>query len=90
MERTSASESQYVRRHLSQLKVVVRLLEHELELSKGNEVNLDKSLLENTLDTLEIFIEDCEDSVGSSRPATGERKVVPASGDAKPQVTRLN
>ncbi len=93
MERTTESDQQYVRRHLSQLKVLTRLLEHELELSKGDEVVLDKTLVENSLDTLEIFVEDCEMSLGGARPATAgasDRKTVSAATDGKPQVTRLN
>jgi hypothetical protein len=88
MEKTAeVGGSTFVRRHLSQLKVLCRLLEHELELAKGDEVVFDKHLLENTLDCIEIFIEDTE---GGPRPsgAPAERKV--AQGEAKPQVTRLN
>ena len=84
MEKTVESSSQYTRRHLSQLKILSRLFEHELELAKGEEVVLDKALVESTLDTLEIFIEDVD---GSSGRAAGDRKA--ARTEAKPQVTRL-
>ncbi|MFQ5503769.1 MAG: hypothetical protein ACE5F1_03110 [Planctomycetota bacterium] len=86
MEKTIDSSSQFTQRHLSQIKVLSRLLEHELELAKGEEVVLEKPLLENVLDTLEIFIEDIDTKSGG-RPAV-ERKAV--AGEAKPQVTRLN
>ena len=88
MEKTVDNAPQFVRRHLSQLKILARLLEHELELAKGDEVVLDKALVESTLDTLEIFIEDNE-AIGRGRGAApAERKTV--GGEAKAQVTRLN
>jgi hypothetical protein len=81
-----SDNSQFLRRHLSQLKILSRLLEHELELAKGEEVVLDKQLIESTLDTLEIFIED-NDAGPRAGPAPAERKV--ATAETK-QVTRLN
>lgn len=89
MEKTAEGGSNaFVRRHLSQLKILTRMLEHELELAKGNEVVIDKQLLENTLDCLEIFVEDTEGNVRGASPQ-GERKQLQA-GEGKPQVTRLN
>jgi hypothetical protein len=73
----------FVSRHLSQLKILSRLLEHELEASKGGrEVTIDRHLVENVLDTLEIFTDDCESVTGASR----ER----AKAEQKPVVARLN
>ncbi len=72
----------FVGRHLSQLKILARLLEHELESSKGGrEVTMDRTLIENALDTLEIFTDDCESITG-----TRERSKV----EQKPVVARLN
>jgi len=72
----------FVGRHLSQLKILARLLEHELEAAKGaREVTIDRVLIENALDTLEIFTDDCETITGASR----DRKV-----EQKPVVARLN
>jgi hypothetical protein len=72
----------FIGRHLSQLKILARLLEHELDASKGaREVMLDRTLVENTLDTLEIFTDDCESITG-----TRERTKV----EQKPVVARLN
>lgn len=72
----------FVGRHLSQLKILSRLLEHELEAAKGGrEVTMDRHLIENVLDTLEIFTDDCESVSGVAR----ERKV-----EQKPVVARLN
>jgi len=81
-------QAQYTRRHLSQLKILVRLLEHELELAKGDEVVIDKALMENTLDCLEIFIED--NGTTATKPSTGTSERKNVSSEAKPQVTRLN
>jgi hypothetical protein len=72
----------FISRHLSQLKILSRLLEHELEASKGaREVSLDRHLIENVLDTLEIFTDDCEAISGSRDRSKPE---------AKPVVARLN
>jgi hypothetical protein len=73
----------FVGRHLSQLKIVSRLLEHELESAKGGrEVTIDRHLIENVLDTLEIFTDDCEGITGGSRDR--------AKVEQKPVVARLN
>ncbi|MEO6597136.1 MAG: hypothetical protein ABIP94_20525 [Planctomycetota bacterium] len=81
--KSEVNVGKYVSRHLSQLKILSRLLEHELEAAKGaREVTIDRHLIENTLDTLEIFTDDCESVSGSSR----ERGKV----EQKPVVARLN
>jgi hypothetical protein len=73
----------YVGRHLSQLKILSRLLEHELDSAKGaREVTIDRHLIENVLDTLEIFVDDCETVSGTPR----DRSKV----ENKPVVARLN
>ena len=73
----------FVARHLSQLKILSRLLEHELEAAKGaREVTMDRHLIENVLDTLEIFTDDCESVTGTRDRAKAE--------PAKPVVARLN
>lgn len=74
-----SSLDKFVHRHLSQIKVLSRLLEHELETSKGREITIDRDTVEAVLDTLEIFVED----LGS-----GRREVRQVA--EKPQVTRLN
>ncbi|MCA8969489.1 MAG: hypothetical protein H6832_10595 [Planctomycetes bacterium] len=83
MEKNVESGSAYTRRHLSQLKILSRLLEHELELAKGDEVVIEKSLLESSLDLIDIFVDD----LGGAEPRASakERKM-----DGKAQVTRLN
>ena len=75
--------SKFVGRHLSQLKILARLFEHELESAKGaREVTMDRHLIENALDTLEIFTDDCEEVTGIAR----ERSKM----EQKPAVARLN
>lgn len=81
--KSEVNVGKFVGRHLSQLKILTRLLDHELEAAKGaREVTLDRELVENVLDTLEIFTDDCENVSGSGR----ERSKV----DQKPVVARLN
>lgn len=73
----------FVGRHLSQLKILARLLEHELDASKGaREVTMDRTLIENALDTLEIFTDDCESITGTRDRSKVEQQ--------KPVVARLN
>ncbi|MCC6782003.1 MAG: hypothetical protein IT457_04095 [Planctomycetes bacterium] len=84
MDKSDTGTNKFVHRHLSQLKVLSRLLEHELDASKGSaEVTLDRELFENLLDTVEIFVEDVEREHGG-------RAVVAAKPAEKPAVTRLN
>ena len=72
-------------RRLSHVKVVARLLEHELAGGKGSkDITLERDLLENVLDTLEMYVEDFEELHAGKGGAT--RTAV----DAKPAVTRLN
>lgn len=76
--------TKFVGRHLSQIKILSRLLEHELDAAKGNrEVTIDRHLVENVLDTLDIFVDDCEGAAGIQR---ADRQKV----DQKPAVARLN
>ncbi|MBX3462545.1 MAG: hypothetical protein KF830_05210 [Planctomycetes bacterium] len=81
--KSEVNVGKFVGRHLSQIKVVSRLLEHELEAAKGNrEVPIDRHLVESVLDMLEIFTDDCETVSGTAR----ERGKV----ETKPVVARLN
>ncbi len=82
--KTDAGTSKFVHRHLSQIKVLSRLMEHELDAANGREVTIDREIVESVLDTLEIFVEDLEGSASSPRES---RNKVPAD---KPAVTRLN
>jgi hypothetical protein len=81
--KSEVNVGKFVGRHLSQIKLMTRLLDHELESAKGaREVTLDRDLLENVLDTLEIFTDDCEIVSGGSRAR--------AKVENKPVVARLN
>ncbi|MBM3974743.1 MAG: hypothetical protein FJ301_11650 [Planctomycetes bacterium] len=83
METKEINVPKFVGRHLSQLKVLARLLEHELEAAKGSrEVTVDRHLIENILDTLEIFTDDVEAVSGVSRDR--------AKAEQKPVVARMN
>lgn len=76
--------TKFVSRHLSQIKILSRLLEHELDAAKGGrEVTIDRHLVENVLDTLDIFVDDCESAAGIQR---ADRQKV----EQKPAVARLN
>lgn len=81
--KSEVNVGKFVGRHLSQLKLTSRVLEHELDAAKGNrEVTIDRHLIESVLDVLEIFVDDCENVSGTSR----ERGKV----ESKPVVARLN
>ena len=73
----------FVHRRMSQIKVLARLLEHEIGNAKGQDMTLDRGLVENVLDTLEIFIDDFE-------IARGGKAREKRNAESKPQVTRLN
>ncbi len=74
-------------RRLSQIKVTARLLEHELDLAKDNkDVSLDRSLADSVLETLQVFIEDFDQLMGTPTRVENTRSAEPQ----KPAVTRLN
>ncbi|MGC6487470.1 MAG: hypothetical protein ACON4Z_07485 [Planctomycetota bacterium] len=82
--KSEVNVGKFVGRHLSQLKILTRLLDHELDATKGaREITLDRDLVENIIDTLEIFTDDCEGVSGG----TTERS---SQGEQKPVVARLN
>ena len=77
----------FVQRHLSQLKVMARLMEYELAAAKqGPSLSLDRDLVENWLDVVEIFVDDFDDTP----PARKEREVKSTANEGKATVTRLN
>jgi len=85
-KQTDAVIGKYVHRHVSQLKILARLFEHELDAAKGDDVTMDRELVESVLDTLEIFIEDVESQGGAEKRAARKNSQAPE----KPAVTRLN
>lgn len=77
----------FVARRVSQLKVLTRLLEHELDASKAaKDVTLDREIVESVLDLVEVFVEDFEDNYKSG----GGKRERARGGETKPAVTRLN
>ena len=80
--KSEAGNAKFVERHLSQLKVLARVIEHEIDSANGREVTMDRSLVESILDTLEIFIEDVQGGTGRDSRAKSATK--------EPAVTRLN
>ncbi len=84
MDGKEVNLNKFVGRRLSQVKVLTRILETELDQAKGGrELTVDRQLVEQVLDVLEIFIEDCDGATGGQR----DRKTVEQS---KPTVARLN
>jgi hypothetical protein len=84
METKDFNAGKFLNRHLSQIKILSRLLEHELDVAKGGrEVTIDRHLVENVLDTMEIFVEDTESASGIQRERTKQT-------ENKPAVARLN
>jgi hypothetical protein len=82
--KSEVNVGKFVGRHLSQLKIVSRVLEHELEAAKGNrDLTIDRQLVESVLDMLEIFVDDCESVSGGSRDRGNKT-------ENKPVVARLN
>ncbi len=71
----------HISRHISQLRVLARLFEHEVDTAKGKEVTLDRDIAESMLDMLEIFVEDFEEE-----RSTKDR----TRGSDKSTVSRLN
>ncbi len=87
MKKQDQSTDTFVVRRLSQLKILSRLMEHEIAGSKpGPSFTMDRAIAESLLDLLEVF---CEDVEGKAQPR-GEREVVKVVGESKATVTRLN
>lgn len=74
----------FVQRRMSQMKILARLFEHEVNTAKGQDVVLDRGMAENMLDALEIYVDDFE----IARGGKPREKRQPA--EQKQTVTRLN
>ena len=86
MKKQDQSTDSFVNRRLSQIKILSRLMEHELAGSKpGPSLTMDRAIAEDLLDLLEVFVEEVQ---AKTKPR-GEREVVQA-GEGKATVTRLN
>jgi hypothetical protein len=87
-----ATLTRTVRRRLSPVKIAIRMLQNELDMSGEGRVTFERNLAEDLLVSLELFVEDLESDVGVTKPATngalGERRQTSLTPE-KP-VTRLN
>ena len=84
-----AKDISLVRRNCSQLKILARLLEYEVDAADGKDITIDRDLGESILDTLEIYIEGVESGGGSGNAREG-RNSKGGNQKEKPAVTRLN
>lgn len=82
----SVDAGSQMHRRLAHIKVTARLLEHELDLAKDKDLHIDRPLADSLLETLQIFIEDCDQLMGAPGRNDGQR----APENQKPAVTRLN
>ena len=74
---TTDGIGKFVHRRMSQLKILSRLLEHELDSAKGaKDISLERGLVEETLDSLEMFIEDVDGASGGARSRQAPEKAV--------------
>jgi hypothetical protein len=84
-----AAVTRAVRRRLSPLRVSIRMLQDELDMSGEGRITLDRGLVEDLVTALELFAEDLESDAGIVKVSgvNGERRttIVPD----KP-VARLN
>jgi hypothetical protein len=79
MEKATTSSLDRVLRRLSAVKVVVDLLNHELDLAKADRsVNFERERLEATVTTLEMFIEDIEGVTRAAPAAEEKSKIIEA------------
>jgi len=86
MEKVSGGNLDTMTRRLSAVKVVVDLLNHELDLAKADKaVSFERDRLEAGVTTLEMFIGDLE-SLLKGGGATDGRRVVEAARTS----TRVN
>lgn len=59
-----------VRRRLSPVKVAIRVLQDELDLSGDGRVVLDRTLVEDLIGSLEVFVDDLESDAGVTKNAS--------------------
>lgn len=79
MEKATIGSMDRVLRRLAAVKVVVDLMNHELDLAKTDRsVSLERDRLEATVSTLELFIEDIEGLTKSVAQAADSSKIIEA------------
>jgi hypothetical protein len=89
-----AAVTRAVRRRLSPLRISIRMLQNELDISGEGRITLDRTLAEDLLTSLELFAADLESDAGIVKApgvnvggANGERRTTIVT--EKP-VARLN
>lgn len=79
-----------VRRRLSPVKVAIRVLQDELDLSGDGRVVLDRALVENLISSMEVFVDDLENDAGvtkisaAANPANGGVQRTPLATEKSP------
>jgi hypothetical protein len=58
LNKMEMSVEKFVSRRLHPVRVVVNLLHREMEVSKGDEIYMNRALLDSIVNTLEIFVGD--------------------------------
>ncbi len=77
MEKNTGGYMERVGRRLSMVKVVVDLLNHELDVAKNERTcNFDKERLAATVNTLELFVEDLDQFLRTPGGSDDSKKVV--------------
>lgn len=76
------SVEKFVSRRMHPVRVTVGLLNRELDGAKGDEVAMDREMLESVINTLEIFIGDYD--VNFKKAAGGREKKFVESGNKGP------
>ena len=77
-------------RRLAPVKLAIQMLHHEIDLGSESRVPVGRAVLESLASTLELFVEDVEAEIGSTKGALA------ANGDRRPTllpekaVPRLN
>ena len=70
------SVEKFVSRRLHPVRVVVNLLHLEMEAAKGEEIYMDRDLLDSIVNTLEIFVGDYDVNFSPAGAKMKEKKFV--------------
>jgi len=79
------SVEKFVSRRLHPVRVTVGYLSRELDVTKGEDIAIDREMLESVVNTLEIFIGDFDVNFRGPKTAAKEKKFV-ESGKATVKV----
>lgn len=74
MDQPPVEIAKFVDRRLHPVRVSLGLLNHELELARGDSVvSLDREVVRSLIETLSMFVEDFETSVRTLREQTAKK-----------------